>query len=318
MKSKRGEFNFVLLFAIIAGAAILVLSIYGAVKSASWFKLSGDAESSVALSSVLDPLQSGSYGAVASSITFRKETLILNDCDSYDGFGSNSISTQTESAIRGDFINPIKIGVSNKYIFSQEEAGKYFRVFSLPFDTSFRVSDIIVVSSLNYCFIFPPEEIEENILSMRMSNFQIRNSDNNTCDDDSINVCFGYGQDCDVLVNGMCKDCDSEYEYGVVERSDGDVIYSGNLIYPAITTSKDLYECNVRRLLFRAGMVANIYSQKSDYMNMRGCGTLLKSSLVSFSNMLLNADVKDLHAIYVESKNLDSKVRLDRSECELW
>jgi len=65
---KRGQFNFVWLFAIIAGGAILVLAIYGATKAGDSQRFQTDTEIAKELAILTDPLQvgfaEGSFGKI--------------------------------------------------------------------------------------------------------------------------------------------------------------------------------------------------------------------------------------------------------------
>lgn len=317
MKNKKGDFNFVLLFAIIAGAAILVLSIYGAVRSGNVFRTAGQAELSATINVITDPLQSGSFAAMSSRISFNQGTRILNRCDSYTGFGKNYIAAESESEILKDDANKlIEIPVTNKYIFSEDSIGKDFRVFSKPFELPYRVSDLLFISTLNYCLVSPPEEIAEEIIGLNMPNFRVDLPGNSTCEEDSIRVCFGYGEDCNITVEGRCDNCDSEFDYGIVKKDKETLYYSGSLLYGAIISDADLYECNVKRLLFRTSMVANLYAQKIDLMNMRNCNSFLKPDLETLSRITMNASSEDLDELYAFAKSLEKKE--NKESCKIW
>jgi len=317
MRSKKADFNFVLLFAIVAGTAILVLSIYGAVRGGNLFRTAGQAEISASIDVITDPLQAGSFAAVSSKISFRQDTRINNRCDDYLGFGKNYIAVESESSALKDSANQlIEIPISNKYIFSEESYGTDFRLFSKPFELPYRVSDLLFISTLNYCLVSPPEEIAEEIIGLNMPNFGVELAGNNTCEEDSIRVCFGYGEDCNMTVDGQCNDCDSEFEYGVVKKDGDSLYYAGNLLFGAIISDPDLYECNVKRLLFRTSMIANVYAQKTDLMNMRDCNTLLKTDLEVFGRMTLSAKLENLDELYDFAKSLDKKE--NRESCKIW
>ena len=317
MKSKKAEFNFVLLFAIIAGTIILVLAIYGATKAGSTLRGASEAEVAKSLDIITDPLQAGSFDAVSSMISFRKDIRIINDCEAYSGFGKNSIAVQSESSIGEEWTTDlIKIPITNKYIFSEEKAGKTFRVFSKPFDSPYRVSDLLFISSIDYCLISLPEDIAEELLALNMPNFGVDTSENTTCKENALNVCFEFGSNCNITVEGRCNDCDSEFEYGVVKKDGDTLYYSGNLLYGAIISELELYECNVERLLFRTSMIANLYAEKTNLMNMRDCNTLLKPDLEVLSTMTINATSEELDELYIFSKSIDKKA--SRESCRIW
>lgn len=320
MISKRGEFNFVLLFAIVAGTIILILAIYGAIRTGGSLTTQNEAELAKSLEIVTDPLQAGFAEAATSRIVFKKDTKISNSCDSYSGFGDNIISIQTKSSIGDEWtIDPLEYTIHNKYLFSDSSVGKTFYVFSAPFETGFKVADLLFITPKKYCFVFPPEEIEDQISGLMVSNIGLRlQNGNNTCDKEAETVCFNTAG-CNITVIPKCNEarCGSEYDFGIVTNADGrQVAYSGGLMIGAIVSDVETYECNVKRLTYRASKIASVLSQKIDLMAMRGCDSLLKSDLIAFSSMLQNASAKDLESIYYTSNDLIKKEQ--REGCGLW
>jgi hypothetical protein len=168
MKSKRGEFNFVLLFAIIAGSAILLLSIYGAMKTGNSLQTQQGAELSKEIDIITDPLQAGFATTSASSITFKKDTRISNYCDSFE-FGYNEIFVQSKSSVGDEWLRESEMvgkQINNKYIFSEYEEGKKFYVLSKSFELPFKVADLLFITSQNYCLAASGEESNEVIEEM--------------------------------------------------------------------------------------------------------------------------------------------------------
>jgi hypothetical protein len=82
-------------------------------------------------------------------------------------------------------------------------------------------------------------------------------------------------------------------------------------MFGAIISDKDTYECNIKRLTYRASRIADLFSQKIDLMVMRGCDSLIKSDLISFAGLLQNATSRNLENIYYASNDLDNKRKLD-------
>ena len=98
---KKAQFNFVWLFAIIAGATILVLAVYGAMKAGDTMRFQTDSEIAKSISIISDPLQAGFSEGSFGKILFKQETRINNFC--FDGgFGTHSISVSTKSDIGED------------------------------------------------------------------------------------------------------------------------------------------------------------------------------------------------------------------------
>lgn len=311
---KRGEFNFVWLFALVAGAAILVLAIYGAIQIGDTQRFGTDTALAKSLSVIIDPLQAGFAEGVSSRIEFRQETRIFNNCFVGE-FGSQEISVATRSGI-GEEWKPAggATTVNNKYVFSSFEEGETFYVFSKSFDFPYKVADLIFMSSKDYCFISPPEEIEEEIVGLNMENIKVDGVQN--CSGTAIDVCFDIG-DCEIEVVGTCSlGCESEFDEGYVLKDGVRNDYVGSLLYGAIFSEDNLYDCNVQRLLYRTSNVASLFAKKSDLMAARGCDTGLSSSLENFAGLSLNAEVNDLDSLSLFAKNLEDENK--RRSCELW
>lgn len=318
---KRGQFDFVLIFASIAGAIILLLAIYGAVRFGGTFQRQSEAELAKSIDIITNELQAGFAEGTKSYISFPKETRIENECNVNSKFGENVISVQTKSSVGEAWSSsPQKYAVRNKYIFSEMQDGKIFYVYSKPFYTGYKVTDILFISTGDYCFVFPPEEIAQEIQGLNIPNMGIQSEDgNNTCTQEAKRVCFGIAG-CEIMVTGECNEqrCDSEYDFGFITDENGaKKYYSGNLLVGAIITEKENYECNVKRLLYRSSRVADILSRKIDLMNMRGCNSLLKPDLDKFTLTLQNATAGNLEDIYYISNDLEKK-NLKEGECGLW
>ena len=311
---KKGEFNFVLLFAIVAGTIILLLAIYGAMKTGGTLTKQTEAELAKSLEIITDPLQAGFAEIATSKIIFKKETRLTVSCDDFGGFGDNVVSLQTKSSMGEDWTaDPFRYTINNKYLFSDTTSGKTFYVFSEKFATGFKVADLLFITPRNFCFVLPPEDIEEEMAGIRAPNIGLRTNGNDTCKEDAETVCFNRGG-CDITITPRCnqEQCKSEYDFGVVTNADGTQIpYSGGLMFGAIFTDKDSYECNVKRLLYRASRIADVFTQKIDFMAARGCDSLMKPDLIAFTALLQNATSANLEEIYYASLNLDKRRKLD-------
>jgi len=320
--NKKAQYNFVLIFASIAGAMILLLAIYGAVKAGGTIGKQTEAELAKSIDIITNPLQAGFAEGATSQITFKKETRITNDCNTNSRFGENRISVQTKSSIGDPWsTNPLEYALNNKYLFSEIQSGKKFYVYSKPFYTGYKVTDLLFMSTGDYCFITPPEEIAQEIIGLNVPNIGVKSeSGNNTCAEDAKKVCFGDSSGCDISVKGECNEvrCKSEYDFGFVTDESGNKKYfSGNLILGAILSESDIYECNVKRLLYRSSRIADILSRKTDLMAMRGCSSLLKPDLDKFAITLQNATSANLETVYYLSNDLEKK-NLREGGCKLW
>jgi hypothetical protein len=310
---RRGQFNFVWLFAIIAGGAILVLAIYGATNVGNTQRFQTDTEIAKELAIITDPLQAGFAEGSFGKITFRQETRINNICID-GGFGRHKISVSTRSDIGEPWNIPgEEVPIHNKYIFSDDQAsGNEYRVFSKSFEFPYKVADLTILIPEDYCLVNAPEDIAEEI-NFNMEKVQVEN-----CSEDGlINVCFGTGNDCDITVYGSCMTgCDSIYSEGTVERYSSTMKYVGNLMWAAIFSDREIYECNVNRLMYRTAKIAEEFADKADLMDARGCNTNLKPDLLMWSGMTVNASVDDLMNLNSMAETMGRKN--DREDCGIW
>lgn len=318
---KKGEFNFEVLFAIIAGAAILFLAIYGAVKIGDTKKTQTYAETAKEISILTDPMQAGFSEGSYGKIIFKKDTVINNYCNS-ENFGKNQISVSFSEKIKKDETEePPLIDVTDKYLFSSKEQGKEFYVFSAPFFLAYKVSDLTFLTSKDYCFIEAPEFIENEINSLNMKNIKAVKESKN-CSKNSASVCFD-SKECEIGVYGECQsefnilsNCKTSFDYGYVEKNGERLDYAGNLMYGAIFSDNEIYECNAKRLLYKAMKLAEIYSEKSELMNLRGCNTNIQPEIELLHSLTENATEKNLISIAQVSQEIDEEH--DSGGCKLW
>ena len=311
-ETKKGEFNFALLFAIVAGAAILILAIYAAVRIGDTQRYQTDTETAKKISIITDPLQAGFTEGKFGKISFTSETRINNNCFDED-FGKNDISTSTRSGVGKEWQDAGgATSVYNKYIFSDKnDSGKIFYVFSKPFDFPYKVSDLIFITSKKYCFKNAPDIIKDEVEGLNIPNIAIEN-----CSAEDISVCFGAGS-CDINVYGSCTSyCESVYDEGYVEKQGEELFYVGSLVYAGIFASPEIYNCNVKRLTYRAGSIASIFLKKIDLMEGRDCNTNLKADLIYWQGLTANATSKDLISLNYIAK--DMEIKNEKELCGVW
>ena len=308
--NKKAQFNFVWLFAIIAGGAILFLAIYGATQIGDTASFQSNTEIAKTLSIITDPLQAGFAESSFGKISFQQESKINNYC--YDNeFGKNEISVSTKSGVGKEWSSVgAVIPISNKYIFSPSQSvGKDYYIFSKPFKFPYEISDMIFIISDKYCFANAPEEIIEEIKDIKLPNIKINN-----CSENEIKVCFKSGNNCDIIVEGSSKNI---LDSGTVTKDSGKMTYVGNLMYAAIFSDKNIYDCNVKRLMYRDAKIAQIFSEKVDLMNARDCSSNLKVDLVVWENLVTNTDPENIASIKSYSDALDKKNSQERL-CPIW
>jgi hypothetical protein len=311
---KKGEFEFVWIFAIIVGGAILFLAIYGAVKFGDSAQYRTNTEIARQLATLTDPMQAGFADGRFGKIEFREETQIRNYCFD-DGLGKNEIAvaTKPKTGQKDWTLSGGRISLYNKYIFSEEiNQADTFYIFSKPFEFPYKINDLIFLTTKDYCFLGAPYEIVNEVISLKMPNIIIDN-----CTSSAIRVCFGTGTNCDIKVYGACSsDCDSKYDYGTVEKKGQTLRYVGSLIYGAIFSEKQIYECNVQRLISRDREIASILSSKAERMNARDCNVDLSNSIIYWEQMLANVTASEIISLYPASKELNRNN--DIKQCNLW
>jgi len=271
-RSKKGfEMSFSVIFSIIAGAIILSLAIYATIKFINIGQETTYVEAAKEIDNSLGDLVTGIAEGVSTKITFRKETRVLFNCspppeDINSPFGKQTIGFSEQSGIGQEWYeSKTKITRKNKYVFANNtEQGKKMFIFIKPFYMGFKVDDLIIMSSSNYCFVTSgtpyPSRIIEDLRNLQMENIQFAGSVDE-CGAGNITVCFNsYG--CNINIDSPSRLGYDDYEIGSVEKNREYFNYVGNLLYGAIFSSKEIYSCNLDRLGKKTATLAELYLGK--------------------------------------------------------
>ncbi len=311
MKSKGGEFGFVWIFAILAGVAILLLMIYGATKAIDTERIVQDTKLAAALISELDTLEAGSVESIKATIRLSNPTNVSVGCFE-TGYGDNRVQISTKSNRgSGEWSTGEEIIVKDKYIFSDSNTeSKALEVNSKSFAYPYKIADLIFLTSNNYCFKNAPQKLKRDYSSLNGISFD-------NCSSEQVTVCFNaYG--CDILVDGMCSDdkCETIYDYGTVTKAGEIFYYADSLLLAAVISDMQNYDCNVKRLMYRGGKIAEMLIEKASLANARGCHTILTPYLELFRLSF---------PIYVQddfASNTDSVLEInelnEEESCGLW
>ena len=272
MNKKGFETSFSWIFALIAGGVILFLAIYISSQLISTGQEAQDLKGSKDLGIILNPLETGVESQTGDYFIMPVETRIWNKCSVEGDFGEQGIQIQQKSFNKWSNTES-EIEFKNKYIFSDEiiEGEKFF-VFSKPFQFPFKVSDVMIITSDKeiYCFENPPSEIERDLEMLEQNNIII-----NDCDDNSLRVCFN-GNSCDIVVN---------VKGGYVERDGEKMYFYGDaLMYSAIFSEPEVYECQTERLMKRVKSLSKVYEDKENYLKSKECSSNIGNELISLSN----------------------------------
>lgn len=314
MNYSRGEFNFVLLFAIFAGVAILILAIYGASQFASTGRFQTSTLVAKQLDILTDPFQAGFASAQKNEISFNQNITIKSSCENFTEFGSNDLSVLIDMDLGQEkYGTPIKI--NDKYIFSSEYiSGRKIYSLSKSFSFPFKVSDYLIFFSEedHFCLEDSPDWFKQQLQNLEIPVLKFRECKNNEY---YTQVCFSDPA-CDIYVSGGCNgpDCENEYDIGAVSKEGIILYYQKDLLLPAIFSNPSIYNCNVNRLLQKASFLTDIYSEKALILNQKDCINYLQSDLDSFKQQIdSNADIRSLHSIQY---NLLIKNR--EGSCRVW
>ncbi|MFH1500643.1 MAG: hypothetical protein ABIE22_01730 [archaeon] len=320
MKKRGFEFSFSLIFAILAGLFIIFLALYTTMQFIHTSRYSLDTETAKSLSIIFNPLETGIEAGKSAYVSFSSETKIYNECSEIGNFGYQEFSLASKSGIGPAWQEPGgEITLRNKYIFSDVTEGKRVYMFSTPFEAGFKVASLTFMYTEKYCFKNPPEFVEDTIRNLNLANINL----NSSCNEGEITVCFGSGRerDCDMIVSDNCRaapSCREDYDVGYVDKGGERLSYYGNLVYAAIFSSPELYECNVKRLAGRTTQLAYLYVDESMFLQGKDCHTGLESDLMQLAAMsqeIKNANHVDLLSLYGRG----NQIKLNAvGECCLW
>ncbi|MFH1249278.1 MAG: hypothetical protein V1660_03940 [archaeon] len=296
---KKAQMQFNWIFSIVVGAVIIFLALFFASRSINMQQYKYDSEIAEKLSVLLDPLESGMGSASIDVIKMPADTRISMKCK-YEGIGRQELRIATKNSVGSEWQEFGAIqSIYNKYVFSRDlEEGKELYIFSKQFKMPFDVANLIYLTAGNYCFISPPDSLSYELKDLNATNMKVTNRKQD-CKKGSISVCFN-NPSCDVVVNGLCYGygCNSLYDYGYVQQGNEKSYFLGDaLLYGAIFSKPDFYNCTVKRLLNRISMLSKLYAEKTKLLDSRGCmtGELSKklidlsyeaSGLIALSNIM--------------------------------
>ena len=306
--NKKGflQMSFAWLFAIIIGGFILFLAIYASTKIIKTEQIALDAETAKEIGVLLNPLETGFETGKKNSLILPAETRIHNRCNNNGVFGRQIIRISQKSFGEWTDTN-VDVGFSNKYIFSEDSVeGKKFFLFSKPFEFPFKITDLIYLTSSEkkYCFFNAPEDIEDEISDLNQENLLTEN-----CPENSVKVCFD-SEDCEINVN---------YGSRYVDKNNERMYFNEDaLMYAAIFSDKEVYECQLKRVMQRAKELSLLYKDKAEFISREQCNSNLNSDLLELGNLegsLRGSENLNNYMINL-AENMQKKNNL--AECKLW
>lgn len=300
------SFNWI--FAILVGGFILFLAVFSAGQFIRTSEQTLYTETAASLISLFDPLETGLASGKAHEIGFKKNSRIYFDCEEDLGyFGKQTISFSEQTF--GDKFGERgqRVSIRNKYIFAEEVVeGREVYAFSKPFFMPFKVTDLVMVTSQqdNYCFYGSPDDFREDIEGLNMKNIIFMNG-TNECE--GTNVCFDGSAGCDIKVFE---------DQGYLLKEGKRVYFVGDLIYGAIFSNPDTYECNVKRIKTKFDELAQIYLEKISIIERKECSSNIAGKLAGMLGGI--QDSRSLIGLFILAEDVDSINRQAKSGCQVY
>lgn len=299
---KRGAIDFTTLVAIIIGAAILIIVIYGTIRGVSKQGYQSNSAAAKELENLLNPLQAGFADCKKGEISFNERVDIKNVCENYS-FGESKLSLKSYGE---DELYGVAVGTSSNYVFSKAKMdAETLYTYSCSFNFPYKVADYIVLipDSIDYCFEGASEDVKELLEPFDYPTVYFED-----CEDDLENfVQVGSGGTIDVI------SLESDLAYGYVVKGDDKLYFVKDTLIPAIFSDSSIYNCVLERLLYRDSILANLYAEKGYLMNLRDCSNSMSSNLQLWKNQLGSSSLGNLFDMSVELDKLN-----DGASCRIW
>ena len=305
------EMSFNWIFALLVGGFVLLLAIYGATKFIQTSEQTLYTETAASLVSLFDPLETGLASGKASQLRFAKKSRVFFDCSASSNapFGVQTISFSEQTIGEKFGETGGRISIKDKYVFSEEVVeGKTLFYFSKPFFMSYRVGDLMMLYSDNepYCVYGAREDFQDDIEDLKLANIIFPNS---TTSCSGITVCFSTIQkSCDIKI--------FDNEQYVLKKGKR-LYYEGDLLYAALFSSPEIYECNIQRLKQRYNVLGNSYLEKIKILERNNCQPQIGPKLsVSINYSLTNS--QSLPAFFSLVEDIDAIHARAKEECKLY
>ncbi|MBS3078763.1 hypothetical protein J4218_01450 [Candidatus Pacearchaeota archaeon] len=298
--NKKGiEMGFNWLFAIVAGGFILFLAIYAAGRLVNSGSIVGNTLNAKNFVNILETWEAGlAAGVKPPELQFRTDTNLYFGCSAELElpFGKQTVSAS--DIMFNDRTSEIgySVAIRSKYIFTENQLrGKRFYPFSVGFFMPFHIADLIIFSDRDYCFYDAPAQLQNDLQQLQLNNVLFPNK---TTACEGVRVCFSNNAECDIVVSTSGK---------YVIKEDVKMYYYGNLIYAAIFSSPEIYECNVKRLMNKLNQLGPIYLDKIEIIKRKNC----ESNVAPKLNQLITgaetlSSSADLAILAKVSEDIDS------------
>jgi len=312
--SKRGyEFSFAWIFAIFVGGVIIFFAIYFATQIVGTQQTARDVSQSKSLGILLTPIETELEEGKFAKIYLTDSTKLYFECkppSSSNPFGSQNLRMSIKPPLGQKWEDNQAPAVTfhNKYFFATgeptefneiyTEGEKNFYVLSKPLYLPFKIADLMIIYSDKQKFCFEnigqaPPDFRRRMNQINMTNVKLTGP----CDPKEYEVvCFG--RSCEISIDQNQKKVikNGKNLYYVLSSEEHDP-YA--MLYAAIFSDPDNYDCQVKRLMAHASKLVDIYYQKSNYIYLRsatGCnGPEIRSALQSLNTTLASGNILALN-----------------------
>jgi hypothetical protein len=304
MKKKAAiEISFQWIFAILIGMFILAGAIYGVTKFAKTEGAISSTKQAKDFSNLLNPLELDFETSKSILLELPLESKIKNHCYSSPDLGKQQFSFDQE--IYNQYTQGSqRISSDNLYVFSKEILeGKNFYAISTKFEFPFHIASPIVLIPANkkYCFYNAPEDLKEQLKNLNQPNLIFEDLED--CNDEDIRICFN-NEDCNVNIDLYNKAISKDNERFYYETD--------SLLISGIFSDKEIYECQLKRLLSRAKELSKIYTKKNILYSTSDIYIQLQGFILEIDNYSSSEDLVYLSQVAnsLESKNNNMDERL--------
>lgn len=310
---KAIEMGFNWLFAIIAGGFILFIAIFAAGRVITTGSSYGNTLTANNFVNIIETWEAGlATGLKPPELLFNTKTKLYFSCNEKDNlpFGMQRVSSSEVGMDKKYTGRGEAIAIKNKYIFTENQLeGKTFYPFSFGFYMPFKIADIIVFSDRNYCFYDAPARFKEELTQLKMNNIVFPNK---TSECDGVKVCFSSGKECDISVSTQGK---------YVLKEGKKLYYEGNLLYAAIFSSPEIYNCNINRIVAKFNQLSSIYLEKIDVIEAKKCSSNVKNKLYQMkimSDTFTSSGAGNIRNLFGLSDEIDSINNQADTGCKLY
>jgi hypothetical protein len=308
------------MFALIAGGIILFLAFFVAGRLLETGETTASTITAKQFLNTFDPLETGIASGKADQVVFPKPVRIYFETCSHtinSGFGRQTIMISEQSLGNKWGENSTPVATNDKYVFAEKTVeGKQISLFTRPFKMPFKISDLLVISSKDYCFFQAPIKVKRDLEGLRLDFYNVHFTDNIANCTGTL-VCFDNPRrECK---NGIRVFGVNNYETGTVVKNNKNMYFYNNLLYAAIFSDVEIYECNLKRLINRLIEQSHIYLDKIIVMQRTECRSTLNTELLTMiSSAKTYTGSEDFNNLVLISKEIDKKNSRTRSACQLY